>query len=81
MTARAGSRSGSRSARIKTVTFAAGETSKAFTMLVFEDPDDEGSVTLSNPSGAHIVEGSARGPSSTPITRTGKYPEDPYARG
>ena len=48
-----------------TVTFAAGEMEKTVSVPVLDDAHDEGSesltLTLSNPSGAHVVDGSATG--------------------
>ena len=53
-------------AKNKTVAFAAGVTSQ--TAQVLDDAHDEGSETmmlmLSHPSGAHISDGEAMGPSS-----------------
>ena len=48
-----------------TLTFAAGETEKAISVPVLDDGHDEGSetltLTLSNPSGAYLADGSATG--------------------
>ena len=52
-------------AKTKTVTFAAGETSRIVRVRVLDDAHDEGSetlsLTLSNASGAHIADGTATG--------------------
>ena len=52
-------------AKSRTTTFAPGETTKALWVKVIDDTHDEGSetmtVTLSNPSGAYIIDGEATG--------------------
>ena len=63
-----------------TLTFAAGETAKTVPVPVLDDDHDEGSetltLTLSNPSGAYLADGSATGT----ITNTDHMPQAWIAR-
>ena len=63
-----------------TLTFAAGETEKTVSVPVLDDAHDEGSetltLTLTNPSGAYLADGSATGT----ITNTDHMPQAWLAR-